>query len=316
MHILVAEDSTVSQRLLNRILNKWGYAITLVDNGNDAWKVLQEPKSPTLAILDWIMPGLSGPEVCRKIRQNPQTSDIYAILLTAKEGKANIIEGLEAGADDYISKPFDNDELRARIHVGERVLQLREELAGRVKQIEEAYHQLEILSSIDPLTGIANRRSFDTAINREFRRAQRNKTALSFFMIDIDFFKNYNDFYGHLTGDECLIKVAKVLKNTVGRGTDLVARYGGEEFAILAPEVGEGQTCKLAEKIRQAVWNEHIEHLKSEISPYLTVSIGCTCYMPDPMNSAAQRSTSKDLISQADKALYQAKNNGRNCFFM
>jgi len=316
MQILVAEDSTVSQRLLKRILDKWGYDITLVDNGNDAWLALQEPDAPSLAILDWIMPGLSGPEVCRKIRQNPQTSDTYAILLTAKEGKASIIEGLEAGADDYIAKPFNNDELRARIHVGERVLRLREELAGRVKQIEETYHQLEVLSSLDPLTGIANRRSFDTAISREFRRATRNGTPLSFFMLDIDFFKSYNDFYGHLTGDECLIKVANILKETMERGTDLVARYGGEEFAILGPEVGEGETCKLAEKIRKAVWDEQIEHQKSEISPYLTISIGCTCFMPDQSNSTGQKIESKDLISQADKALYQAKNNGRNCFFM
>jgi diguanylate cyclase (GGDEF)-like protein len=316
MQILVAEDSTVSQRLLKRILDKWGYDITLVDNGNDAWLALQEPDAPSLAILDWIMPGLSGPEVCRKIRQNPQTSDTYAILLTAKEGKASIIEGLEAGADDYIAKPFNNDELRARIHVGERVLRLREELAGRVKQIEETYHQLEVLSSLDPLTGIANRRSFDTAISREFRRATRNGTPLSFFMLDIDFFKSYNDFYGHLTGDECLIKVANILKETMERGTDLVARYGGEEFAILGPEVGEGETCKLAEKIRKAVWDEQIEHQKSEISPYLTISIGCTCFMPDQSNSTGQKIKSKDLISQADKALYQAKNNGRNCFFM
>ena len=316
MQILVAEDSTVSQRLLKRILDKWGYDITLVDNGNDAWLALQEPDAPSLAILDWIMPGLSGPEVCRKIRQNPQTSDTYAILLTAKEGKASIIEGLEAGADDYIAKPFNNDELRARIHVGERVFRLREELAGRVKQIEETYHQLEVLSSLDPLTGIANRRSFDTAISREFRRATRNGTPLSFFMLDIDFFKSYNDFYGHLTGDECLIKVANILKETMERGTDLVARYGGEEFAILGPEVGEGETCKLAEKIRKAVWDEQIEHQKSEISPYLTISIGCTCFMPDQSNSTGQKIKSKDLISQADKALYQAKNNGRNCFFM
>jgi diguanylate cyclase (GGDEF)-like protein len=292
----------------------------VTQDGAEALRGLRAPDSPQLAILDWMMPGLTGPQVCQELRSSSLTRSVYAILLTAKEGTESIVEGLEAGADDFVNKPFDRGELKARLHVGTRVIQLRQDLSDRMHELEEANRKLHDLSSLDDLTGIPNRRHFDTDLDREWRRAHRAGNPLALIMIDIDYFKNYNDTYGHLGGDECLMRVAGCLKECARRGSDLVARYGGEEFVVLLPEVRIEGAAILAERMRSAVDALAIPHSASRTADHVTISLGAAerfsaqAEPPEPGDKPDPASTSSPatLIEAADKALYEAKHNGRN----
>ncbi len=198
MRILIAEDDPVSCQILELTLKDWGYEVVVARDGNEALRCIYSHEAPRILILEWMMPGLNGPDLCRRLRANPQTSGHYALVLTARDERRDLVEGLEAGADDYISKPFVADELKARLQVGLSIVALQEELTLRMQELETANRRLSDLSFQDGLTGVANRRRLDEVLDEEWRRAAREGKALGFLLLDIDRFKRYNDHAGHL----------------------------------------------------------------------------------------------------------------------
>ena len=294
MKILLAEDDFTSRSMLTVILKKWGFDPVVSEDGNGAWDALQKPEAPRLVILDWNMPGLEGLEVCRRLRKNETTNPSYIILLTSRGEKDDIVQGLEAGANDYIAKPYDNAELQARIRVGQRMLELQASLL-------ETQAALAHQATHDALTGIFNRRAILDRLARELARALRQGSWLSVGMCDIDNFKNINDSFGHQAGDEVLIAFARCLQANL-REYDYVGRYGGEEFLIIASGSNAQSDDELYERLRQQVAAAGIKTLAGNVS--ITVSIGTAV--------GTGKSMVDGLIAAADTALYQAKAAGRN----
>jgi diguanylate cyclase (GGDEF)-like protein len=291
---LIAEDDPVSRRLLEVTLRKWGYEVISCPDGTTAWQTLQHPNTPSLAILDWMMPGMDGLQVCREVRQQGAEPYIYVLLLTAKSQKTDIIAGLEAGADDYLTKPFDANELRMRLRAGRRILDLQAELIlVREALREQATH--------DALTHLWNRATIYEILQRELDRVRRTDVTLSLILVDIDYFKRINDTYGHLVGDAVLRETAHCMK-TVLRPYDDIGRYGGEEFLLVLPECDTSGAMTLAERLRTTIATKALT-LAEGMTP-LTISLGVAT------SNLAQETEA--LISAADAALYRAKNNGRN----
>jgi diguanylate cyclase (GGDEF)-like protein len=296
MRILIAEDDVTSRLILENMLTKWGYDVVSATDGNDAWKKLQEEDSPKLVILDWMMPGMEGTEICRKIREYSKSEDqyTYVTLLTAKESKENIVTGMDAGADDYITKPFDMHELRVRVRAGQRIVQLQSELL-------EAKKNLEIQSRTDPLTGVLNRRAILLQIENELSRAKRDSKQISISMLDLDHFKKINDTFGHLAGDAVLRESMNRVEETI-RTYDSVGRFGGEEFIVVLPGANQADAFNIAERVRLKMDEKNAE--VDGVSIPFTISQGvATCN---------GKSTVDELIAKADEALYRAKENGRN----
>ncbi|MEJ2655626.1 MAG: diguanylate cyclase [Desulfobacterales bacterium] len=296
MKILIAEDDVTSRLILENMLTKWGYDVVSATNGDDAWEKLQQEDSPRLVILDWMMPGIEGIEICRRIRENSKSEDqyTYITLLTAKESKKNIVTGMEAGADDYVTKPFDMHELRVRVRAGERIVQLQSELL-------EAKKRLEIQSRTDPLTGVLNRRAILSQIGCELSRAKRDNAHISISILDLDHFKKINDTFGHLAGDavlrECMHRVESAI-----RAYDSVGRFGGEEFIVVLPGTNEADAFTVAERIRLRITGKDAN--VDGINVPFTISQG--------LATGNGETTVDQLIALADKALYRAKENGRN----
>ena len=217
MKILIAEDDPVSRRLLEAFLSKWGYDVVVTCDGGEAWEVLDEADAPSLVVSDWMMPKVDGLELCRKIREMQRSHYTYFIILTAKERKEDVIQGLEAGADDFLIKPFHQEELKYRVQIGERIIKLEQ--------------RIMVLASTDPLTGVLNRRAFIERMEAEINRSIRESTPLSLILTDIDFFKSINDKFGHQAGDLVLQKFTEQLSK-FSRPYDFVGRYGGEEFVV------------------------------------------------------------------------------------
>jgi diguanylate cyclase (GGDEF)-like protein len=295
MKVLVADDDPISRRLLQVSLAGSEYEIAIVANGAEALRVLEGADCPRLAILDWMMPEIDGVEVCRALRRRVGEPYVYVILLTAKGHPAEIIEGLEAGADDYITKPFDIHELKARLRAGRRILDLQEQLVS-------ANDRLRIQATHDPLTGFLNRGTILDSLEREMARSAREDRSLAVIMADIDHFKTVNDTYGHLAGDAILQTVAKRIQDSI-RTYDQVGRYGGEEFLIVSPGCTLEQACDLAERLRACVCKEP-EIVRDE-SISVTMSFGLAIADENCTESA-------ELLRAADSALYLAKNRGRN----
>jgi len=294
MRILIAEDDSTSRTILTGVLKKNGHEVVATINGAQAWQAMQNPDAPGLAILDWMMPEMNGPDVVRLIRAVPTDRPPYIIMLTSKSEKADIITGLDAGADDYLSKPFDPGELRARIEVGRRILELQATvLAANVALAHEATH--------DPLTGIYNRRATMDALSRELSREERQRSGLAIGMCDIDYFKKINDVHGHQVGDEVLCGVVNLMVKCL-RQYDSVGRFGGEEFVVITPGVKEGNVGALYERFRAAVADNPIVTKAGDIP--ITLSIGVAV--------CGQSAKVDALLAAADTALYQAKNGGRN----
>jgi diguanylate cyclase (GGDEF)-like protein len=288
MRILIAEDDVVTARLLRALLDSWGFDVITVTDGVSALAVLQTADPPRLAILDWMMPGLDGPEVCRRARAHRPDLPMYLILVTSREARRDVVAGLDAGANDYIVKPPDPEELRSRLKVGIRVLDLD--------------HRFERAALVDALTELPNRRCLDDTFARQLTRTLREQQSASLLMIDVDHFKGLNDTYGHLMGDSVLRRLAQTLRHQV-RPQDLLARYGGEEFALLLPNTDGDTAVSIAERLRNAIAQGHVDGTSASL-PAVTVSIGV---------ATAHVSVSlSELMSQSDAALYRAKQSGRN----
>ena len=296
--VLIAEDDPVFRRILQSCLQSWNYQVRACENGLDAWNVLQQQHAPQMAILDWMMPGMDGIEICRKIRSLQQGPYRYVLLLTAKDDKHDVVQGLEAGADDYLTKPFDVDELHARVRAGKRILELQNELIQARESLRfEALH--------DHLTGVWNRGAVLNLLQREVQRRQRSGEALGVIMADVDHFKDINDSYGHLIGDAVLAEVARRLTASV-RGYDSVGRYGGEEFLVIVPGCDPKALVVSAERLRRVIADRPIDSTSGPIP--VTLSVGLVSVDADnaePVEHIA-------LVQAADSALYRAKAGGRN----
>ena len=294
MRIFLAEDDRTSRSILTAILKKWGYDPVVAADGAAAWDILQRDDAPRLVLLDWNMPVMDGIEVCRLIRKGESSNPPYVIMLTGKGEKSDIVQGLDAGANDYICKPYDNDELLARIRVGRRMVELQTALVeARDVMAHQALH--------DALTGIFNRRAILETLEREISRARREGATVSIGMLDIDHFKNINDTYGHQVGDEVLIGFVRTVRRHV-REYDITGRYGGEEFLVIAPGRRDEPFEYVYERVRSQVADTALETSAGPIS--VTVSIGTV--------TGSGASTVDEMLRTADLALYRAKAEGRN----
>ena len=296
--VLIAEDDPLFRRILERWFQQWDYRVTAVENGLDAWEVLQREDAPQLAILDWMMPGIDGIELCRRIRSRDQSPYRYVLLLTAKDDKQDVITGLEAGADDYLTKPFDVDELRARVRAGKRILDLQAALI-------HAQDDLQSAALHDSLTGLWNRGAILDLLRREVCRRQRTGDALGVMMVDIDYFKKINDTHGHLIGDAVLQEVTRRLAGDV-RPYDVVGRYGGEEFLIVFPGGNMPDLVVGAERLRHCIADQPIETSVGQIP--VTLSLGLASVEQGENEILGCES----FLQRADAALYVAKARGRN----
>ncbi len=296
MQILVAEDNPVFQSMLKKMLSKWGYDVILTGDGEEAWRILQQPKAPPLAILDWMMPGIDGVEVCRRLRAAQQERYVYVILLTAKTEQKDLVEGMDAGADDYVTKPFNNHELRVRLRAGRRILDLQEELLV-------AQAALRVQATRDGLTGLWNRTSILEILEREVSRCERESSPLAVLMADLDHFKQINDTYGHLAGDAVLREAAQRMSANI-RPYDAAGRYGGEEFLLVIPGCGEACALAQAERVRDSISSTPFQTGAGEIS--------VTCSLGLAWTARGESSSAGTLLRSADEALYGAKDTGRN----
>jgi diguanylate cyclase (GGDEF)-like protein len=294
--ILIADDDDVLRHILQATLAKWGYEVVLSRTGLEAWQILEGSDAPKLAILDWIMPGMDGVEVCREIRKRVHEPYIYILLLTAKDRKEDVVAGMDAGADDYLAKPFDPEELKVRLRAGRRILDLQSELLA-------ARERLHYQATHDSLTGLLNRAAALEALRNELERASRQDLVLSVILADVDHFKQINDTYGHAVGDAVLCEAARRMKSSV-RVYDTVGRYGGEEFLFILPGCSGADAVMQADRLRACI-TEHPIELPRLTIPF-TLSMGVVVRagdVPDDLDA---------LIQEADAALYQAKILGRN----
>jgi len=307
MRILIADDDPVSLHILQARLAQWSYEVIACTDGNEAFRAFQTKDAPRLAILDWMMPSRNGVEVCRDIRALAQEDYIYIILLTAKDRKEDLLAALEAGADDYLTKPYDPAELKARLRTGRRILDLQAELIT-------ARDALHIRATRDALTGLWNRGAIQEILDRELARSYREGHVLSLGMADLDHFKRINDTYGHAAGDAVLREATKRLEQTL-RIYDSLGRYGGEEFLVVLPGCDAATVPAVAERLRTSVGEEPF--LLREGPLRVTISLGVASLCPGhaeqtPRSRADLTATHDALVRAADMALYQAKQEGRN----
>lgn len=293
----MVDDSPVYRHLITRHLREWEFEATTASSGLEAWKILQSPRGPTLVLLDWVMPDMDGLELCRKVRERSSAdSYAYIILLTGKDGRGDLVRAMDAGADDYLVKPFDEQELKARLLVGTRILGLHQELV-------EAREVMRFSATHDGLTGLSNRTEIVKMLHRELERGRREKKALTVIMADIDYFKKVNDELGHLAGDEVLTEVGRRL-GLEKRGYDGIGRYGGEEFLIIMPGCDNVSALVRADQIRSAV---SLKPIHTSVKPRtITMSMGVA------VADGCKQVDALALLRQADHGLYKAKHSGRN----
>jgi diguanylate cyclase (GGDEF)-like protein len=287
MKILIAEDDASTRTMLEGLTKKWGYSVVSVSDGKEALRLLEAEDGPSLALMDWLMPGVEGPEICRRLRHSRSEKDPYryVILLTVKGEREHVVRGLEAGADDYVVKPFDPQELKVRLDVGRRIVELQEMLRHNARH--------------DVLTELLNRRAGLERLKEECARSRRENEPLSVAVLDLDHFKNINDTYGHESGDEVLREAAQRLRKMV-RSYDVIARLGGEEFLLLFPKTSRQIAEEICERIRRGF--ESKAFLPENVS--VTASIGVASFGGDEDEQM--------LLRRADAALYEAKHSGRN----
>jgi diguanylate cyclase (GGDEF)-like protein len=297
LKILIADDEALSRRLLEKTLERAGYEVTAVENGKQALEQLCKPEGPRLALLDWMMPELDGPGVCRAVRTRSEQTYVYMVLLTSKGSKEETVLGLESGADDYLTKPFNAEELRARLRVGERILLLEDRLV-------EARENMRFRATHDPLTSLLNRGAIMDLLGRELHRSHREQKSTAILLGDVDHFKRVNDTLGHVVGDEVLLEIANRLLGAV-RSYDFVGRYGGEEFLVVLNSCDPNYAPSRAEEIRRSVSNRPVQTARGPIS--LTMSFGVLLSADWGLRPV------EELLHEVDIALYEAKGAGRNC---
>ncbi len=297
MNVLIAEDSDVLRQMLKTALTKWGYEVAVARDGEEAWKALKSDETMRLVILDWQMPGTKGIDVCRRVRDELGRRYRYTILLSERNDRESIIAALQAGADDFLAKPFDPDEMEQRLRAGMRILKLQDDLLATQETLKaQATH--------DALTGILNRGAIHDLLYRESDRCRREQRPISVVMADVDHFKRINDTYGHQAGDAILRHTAKLIRSST-RHYDTVGRYGGEEFMVVLPGVDSVEAIAIAERIRRRVSESPLSRNSDPI--YLSLSLGVA-------TSESNQNESLDvLVHKADTAMYRAKNDGRNC---
>jgi two-component system, cell cycle response regulator len=290
MNILVVEDSAIDRHQISRYLGEWGMDFHCVQDGKEAWDLLQRREGADLLLLDWVLPGIDGIELCQRIREmGTDRKYVYTIILTAKDKKQNLMTAMSAGADDYLAKPIDPVELKARILVAQRILELQQ--------------SLRFAASHDSLTKLLSRSEVLAGLERELGRGKRNHQPLAVVLADIDHFKAINDSLGHAAGDEALREVGRKLKSNL-RQYDLAGRYGGEEFLIVLPNCKQASAANRAEKLRRSISENPICTQWGTIT--INMSFGVTAA------EATSNLTGKELLQQADQALYRAKELGRN----
>jgi diguanylate cyclase (GGDEF)-like protein len=336
-NILVVDDNADNLRLLIKILREQGYKVRPASSGAVALQAVQSIL-PDLILLDVMMPDLDGYAVCERLKADERTREIPVIFISALHEVFDKVKAFSLGAVDYIAKPFHPDEVFARVNthltirkqhqqiqaqnaafeaqtiaVLELNTQLQEEILDRQKveaALANANQELQRLASLDGLTRVANRRRFDEYVEQEWKRSAREQSALALILCDIDYFKRYNDTYGHLAGDDCLKQVAQAISQAARRPADLVARYGGEEFVVVLPNTETEGAMHVAQAIQKAIHRLQIPHEHSSVSPYVTVSIGMSFTIPH--NATAP----EVLLDMADQALYEAKAQGRNTLIL
>ena len=296
MKILIAEDDPHFRTLLENMLVMWGYEVIAACDGTEAYRILDSEQAPNLAILDWKMPGMEGVEVCRKIRENANSTYTYIILLTSLQRDEDLISGMEAGADDYVIKPFKLNELRVRLRAGRRIIELQNELLA-------AREILQAKATHDSLTGLLNHEEILDTLDKELARSEREGVCVSVIMSDIDHFKLVNDTYGHLAGDVVLNVIAQKLQS-MERPYDSIGRFGGEEFLIVLPDCCLECAAAFAERLRSSISKECIDTPEGMIP--VAISLGVASSVQETKRDTLS------LVKTADTALYRAKANGRN----
>jgi diguanylate cyclase (GGDEF)-like protein len=315
--VLVIDDNPTNLAVLCNYLNNMGAEVLVKKEGESGIEIAIR-KQPDIIILDILMPNIDGYETCRRLKAEPATQAIPVIFASALVETVDKLKGFEVGGVDYITKPFQVEEVLARIETHLSIIRLQQQLQRANQFLEIANKSLEIVNQklykqtvLDGLTQIANRRHFDEYLMHEWQRAVRDKNSIALLLCDIDFFKQYNDTYGHQGGDDCLKQIAQAIEKVSKRPADLVARYGGEEFGVILPNTTISGAIEISEQICQAVRDLKIEHKKSRAANYVTLSLGISCLIPTTENKMTE------FIEMADKALYQAKHQGRNrvCVF-
>ena len=297
MKILVADDDRVSRRIMERMLQQDGYAVITATNGREAADILSTANSPRLALINWMMPQLDGPELCREVRKLREESYVYILMLTSKQLNEDVVRGLEAGADDYLTKPCHPAELKARLQAGRRILQLEDKLV-------EAREEMRYKATHDMLTTLWNRTAILALLRAEFSRSRRESTSVSLLLCDIDHFKQINDHHGHQVGDEVLKMFSRRLLDTV-RAHDAVGRYGGEEFLIVVADCNEDDLSHRAEQLRAAI--HEVDFVTSSGVLGVTMSVGAIS-----IQAWGESLPIEPILAEIDAALYQAKALGRN----
>jgi two-component system cell cycle response regulator len=294
--VLIADDEPISREILRRTLERAGYEVVAVADGEAAWRVLEAPDAPGLTVLDWMMPGLDGPEICRRLRQRShERGYTYVLLLTGKDSVRDVLAGLEAGADDYVVKPFAPEIIEARLRVGRRILALEAQLRAERSAFEH-------LARHDTLTGLWNRRVILEHLEAEISRARRHGGCVGAVLGDIDHFKSINDTHGHPVGDEVLVQVARRLRDSL-RTYDGLGRYGGEEFLAVMACRSDADAALVADRLLHAVADEPFATSAGAL--HVTISLGVATTLTHSFDSTR-------LLAASDAALYQAKHDGRN----
>jgi diguanylate cyclase (GGDEF)-like protein len=296
MRILIADDSQISRRLLEETLKSWGYEVVVACDGEEAWRILNEHDPPPLAIFDWMMPGYTGPELCRLVREKNREPYTYILLLTSRNERDDVVQGLDSGADDYVTKPFDRHELKVRLRAGTRIVELQDQLLST----REA---LRYQATRDYLTHLWNRSSILELLEKELSRSSRQNSPVGVVLADLDHFKAINDTHGHGAGDIALQEAATRMRESL-RDYDSIGRYGGEEFLIVLPGADDTATQTLADRMRCALKDDTVI-IPSGSPLRLSCSLGCT-------SGVGGRISADELVRRADQALYTAKRGGRD----